>query len=150
HEPDLLFLSGKARRADLGRGSDVYVANGHRQAARKWQIQPGSGGRRADDDGTLGIWGTSLANNQWSVAGWGSGQGLMQGIIVTPGGDIWALGVSKNQLPFFPGGDYTNERIVCEGRDVEPCKSLAGPFRLEIDQQNRIWVTNASEGTLPG
>ena len=69
--------------------------------------------------------------------------GLMQGIIVTPGGDAWALGLSKNQLLFFPGGDYTKGRIVCEGRDVEPCKSFVAPFHLGIDQQNRIWVTNA-------
>src|SRR6202000_1822232 len=34
-------------------------------------------------------------------------------------------------------------RIVCEGREVEPCKSLLGPFHLAIDQQDRIWVTNA-------
>jgi hypothetical protein len=73
--------------------------------------------------------------------------GLMQGIIVTPGsGDVWALGLSKNQLLFFPGGDYKNGKIVCEGRDVEPCKSLLGPFHLGIDQQNRIWVTNAMGG----
>jgi len=73
--------------------------------------------------------------------------GLMQGIIVVPGtGDVWALGLSKNQLLFFPGGDYTKGRIVCEGRDVEPCKSLLAPFHLAIDQQNRIWVTNGLGG----
>jgi hypothetical protein len=72
--------------------------------------------------------------------------GLMQGIIVTPGGDVWALGVSKNQLLFFPGGDYTKGRIVCEGRDVEPCKSFAAPFHLAIDQQDRLWVSNGLEG----
>jgi hypothetical protein len=69
--------------------------------------------------------------------------GLMQGIIATPSGDVWALGVSKSQLLFFPGGDYTKGRIVCEGRDVEPCKSFTGPFHLAIDQQDRIWVSNA-------
>jgi len=73
--------------------------------------------------------------------------GLMQGIIVVPGtGDVWAVGVSKGQLLFFPGGDYTKGRIVCEGRDVEPCKSFMGPFHLAIDQQNRIWVSNALGG----
>jgi streptogramin lyase len=30
--------------------------------------------------------------------------GLMQGIIVTPSGDVWVVGVSKNQLVYFPGG----------------------------------------------
>ena len=68
--------------------------------------------------------------------------GLMQGIIVTPGGDVWAVGITKSQLLFFPGGDYNNGRIVCEGDKVEPCKSLLGPFHLGIDQQDRIWVTN--------
>jgi hypothetical protein len=72
--------------------------------------------------------------------------GLMQGIIVTPSGDVWALGVTKNQLLFFPGADYTKGRIVCEGRDVEPCKSFVAPFHLAIDQQDRIWVTNALAG----
>ena len=52
--------------------------------------------------------------------------GLMQGIIVTPGGDVWALGVSKSQLLFFPQGDYKNGRIVCEGDADEPCKSFLG------------------------
>jgi hypothetical protein len=70
--------------------------------------------------------------------------GLMQGIIVTPGsGDVWALGLSKTQLLYFPKGDWTKGKIVCEGRDVEPCKSMLAPFHLGIDQQNRIWVTNA-------
>jgi hypothetical protein len=73
--------------------------------------------------------------------------GLMQGIIVVPGsGDVWALGLSKSQLLFFPGGDYTQGRIVCEGRDVEPCKSFLAPFHLAIDQQNRIWVSNGLGG----
>jgi hypothetical protein len=70
--------------------------------------------------------------------------GLMQGIIVTPGGDVWALGLSKNQLVYFPKGDYNNGRIICEGTDAEPCKSFRLPFHLGIDQQDRIWVTNAA------
>ena len=41
--------------------------------------------------------------------------GLMQGVIVTPSGDVWALGVSKSQLVYFPKGDLTKGRIVCEG-----------------------------------
>jgi hypothetical protein len=69
--------------------------------------------------------------------------GLMQGIIVTPSGDVWAVSLSKNQLLYFPKGDWTKGQLVCEGRTVQPCKSLLGPFHLGIDQQNRIWVTNA-------
>jgi len=69
--------------------------------------------------------------------------GLMQGIIVTPSGDVWAVSISKDQLLYFPKGDWTKGRIVCEGQDAEPCKSFAGAFHLGIDQQNRIWVTHA-------
>ena len=69
--------------------------------------------------------------------------GLMQGVIATPGGDVWAVGISKSQLLHFPKGDPTKGRIVCEGRKVEPCKSFVGPFHLGIDQQDRIWVTSA-------
>ena len=68
--------------------------------------------------------------------------GLMQGIIVTPSGDVWALGVSKNQLLYFPKGDPAKARIICEGREVEPCKSFVAPFHLAIDNQDRIWVSN--------
>jgi hypothetical protein len=71
--------------------------------------------------------------------------GLMQGIIVTPSGDVWALGVSKRQLVHIPKGDWTKGRIVCEGDSGEPCKSFLGPFHLAIDQQDRIWVSNASD-----
>jgi hypothetical protein len=70
--------------------------------------------------------------------------GLMQGIIATPSGDIWALGVSKRQLLYFPNGDWTKGRIVCEGDNAEPCKSFTAPFHLAIDQQDRIWVSDSS------
>jgi len=68
--------------------------------------------------------------------------GLMQGVIVTASSDVWVVGLTKNQLVYFPKGDLNQGRIVCEGRDVEPCKSLLGPLHLGIDQQDRIWVTN--------
>src|SRR5581483_1535396 len=41
---------------------------------------------------------------------------------------------------------WTKGKIVCEGRDVEPCKSMLRPFHLAIDQQDRIWVSNAMAG----
>jgi hypothetical protein len=69
--------------------------------------------------------------------------GLMQGIIVTPSGDVWTVGVEKSQLVEFPKGDLSKGRIVCEGDNAEPCKSFKAPFHLGIDQQNRIWVSNA-------
>ena len=68
--------------------------------------------------------------------------GLMQGVIVTPSGDVWVLGIEKRQLVYFPKGDLTKGRIVCEGDSAEPCKSFLAPFHLAIDQQDRIWVSN--------
>ena len=69
--------------------------------------------------------------------------GLMQGIIVTPSGDVWVLGIEKRQLVRFPKGDLTKGEIVCEGDSAEPCKSFQAPFHLGIDQQDRIWVANS-------
>jgi hypothetical protein len=69
--------------------------------------------------------------------------GLMQGIIVTPSGDVWVLGIEKRQLVHFPKGDLTKGEIVCEGDSAEPCKSFQAPFHLGIDQQDRIWVANS-------
>jgi hypothetical protein len=69
--------------------------------------------------------------------------GLMQGIIVTPSGDVWVLGIEKRQLVHFPKGDLTKGKIVCEGDSAEPCKSFQAPFHLGIDQQDRIWVANS-------
>jgi hypothetical protein len=69
--------------------------------------------------------------------------GLMQGVMVTPSGDVWVLGVEKRQLVYFPKGDLTKGRIVCEGDNAEPCKSFVAPFHLAIDQQDRIWVSNS-------
>jgi len=70
--------------------------------------------------------------------------GLMQGIITAPNGDVWALGISKRQLLYFPKGDWNNGRIVCEGDSAEPCKSFTAPFHLAIDQKDRIWVSDSS------
>ena len=69
--------------------------------------------------------------------------GLMQGVMVTPSGDVWVLGIEKKQLVYFPKGDLTKGRIVCEGDNAEPCKSFLAPFHLAIDKQDRIWVSNS-------
>jgi len=65
----------------------------------------------------------------------------MQGIIVTPSGDVWAVGISKRQLLYFPKGDWTKGR----SDSAEPCKTFRAPFHLAIDQQDRIWVSNTSD-----
>jgi hypothetical protein len=69
--------------------------------------------------------------------------GLMQGIIVTASGDVWAVGIQKNQLVYFPKGDLKNGKLICEGLKQPPCSAFFGPFHLGIDQQDRIWVTQA-------
>ncbi len=67
----------------------------------------------------------------------------MQGVIVTPSGDVWVLGIEKRQLVHFPKGDVNKGEIVCEGNSGGPCKSFLAPFHLGIDQQDRIWVANS-------
>jgi len=73
--------------------------------------------------------------------------GLMQGIIVTPSGDIWAVGIEKNQLVHIPNGDPSKGRVLCPKPGSTPtdnlCK-LVAPFHLAIDQQDRIWISNAA------
>ena len=69
----------------------------------------------------------------------------MQGIIVTPSGDIWAADTLKSQLVYFPKGDPSKGELLCQnpGGDPlrNPCK-LVLPFALAVDQQNNIWVSN--------
>ena len=58
--------------------------------------------------------------------------GRMQGIIATPGGDIWALDMTKAQLIHFPKGDPSKGELLCQNKSrdplANPCKLLA-PFR---------------------
>ena len=51
--------------------------------------------------------------------------GLMQGIIATPSGDVWALGLSKDQLVHFPKGDPTKGRSSARGVTAP---NLASPW----------------------
>ena len=63
--------------------------------------------------------------------------GLMQGIIVTPSGDVWVLGVEKRQLVYFPKGDLDQGPDRLRGRQrramqvlpraVSPRHRPAGP-----------------------
>jgi hypothetical protein len=79
--------------------------------------------------------------------------GLMQGIIATPGGDVWALGISKNQLLHFPGGDYTKGRIVWNGprNDLHgsapsPSPPRDRPTRPNLGDQRVRGARNAVSG----
>jgi len=70
----------------------------------------------------------------------------MQGIIATPSGDIWALDLIKGQVVKLPQGDPSKVQFYCQNKTGDPLKNpckLMGPFALAIDQQDRIWVTNA-------
>ena len=71
----------------------------------------------------------------------------MQGIIVTPNGDVWALDFGDDKVIYMPKGDPSKVKFYCQSTDGKPNKDspckLNGPFSLAIDQQNRIWITNA-------
>jgi len=70
----------------------------------------------------------------------------MQGIIATPSGDIWALDLIKGQVVKLPQGDPSKVQFFCQNKTGDPLKNpckLMGPFALAIDQQDRIWITNA-------
>jgi len=73
--------------------------------------------------------------------------GFMQGIIVTPGGDVWAVDFTNDKVVFMPKGDPAKARFYCEAPAGTPAKDgpcqLSVPFHIVIDQRNFIWVDNA-------
>lgn len=104
------------------------------------------------------VWGTTYATKaivKFDKAGkplsppdgynFGGQLGQMQGIIVTPKGDVWALDVEKAQVIYMPRGDPSKVQFFCQNKTGDPlrnpCKLLA-PFHLVIDQQDRIWISN--------
>jgi hypothetical protein len=78
--------------------------------------------------------------------------GLMQGIIVAPNGDVWALDFGDDKVVYLPNGDPSKVKFFCQSTDGKPNKDspckLNGPFHLAIDQQDRIWITNAITDTV--
>ncbi|BDG70448.1 hypothetical protein Rmf_03770 [Roseomonas fluvialis] len=78
--------------------------------------------------------------------------GFMQGVMVTPGGDVWALDFTNDRVVFMPQGDPGRARFFCEATDSRPNREspcrLNGPFHLVIDQQDRIWISNAIGDTV--
>jgi hypothetical protein len=65
----------------------------------------------------------------------------MQGIIVTPNGDIWAADQGRSQVVHLPGGDPSKGRIYCGNESRDPLRNPCGlfaPFHLAIDQQDRM------------
>ncbi|HEY2385465.1 MAG TPA: hypothetical protein VGK30_00770 [Candidatus Binatia bacterium] len=77
--------------------------------------------------------------------------GMMQGIIVMPNGDVWALDNEKSQIVYLPKGDAAKGRILgrtVNGKPVEGTLQVKAPFHLAVDQQDRIWVTNSGSNTV--
>ena len=76
----------------------------------------------------------------------------MQGIIVAPNGDVWALDLGDDKVVYMPKGDPSKAKFYCESTDGKPNKDspckLSFPFHLAIDQQDRIWITNAVGDTV--
>ena len=69
----------------------------------------------------------------------------MQGIIVTPSGDVWAADTLKSQLVHFPKGDTSKGELLCQNPGGDPLKNpckLVLPFALAVDQKGNVWVTN--------
>jgi hypothetical protein len=78
--------------------------------------------------------------------------GIMQGIIVAPNGDVWTVDFEKDQVVYLPKGDASKAKFFCRSTDGKPNKDspckLNSPFHLAIDQQDRIWITNAVGDTV--
>jgi len=111
------------------------------------------------------VWATSLAGRNISVFDRKTGQplspetgydfdgklGTMQGIIVAPNGDVWALDNGNSQIVHLPGGDASKGRILgrtVDGKPVDGTLQVKSPFHLAIDQQDRVWVTNSGSNTV--
>jgi len=46
----------------------------------------------------------------------------MQGIIVAPNGDVWALDFEKDQVVYLPKGDASKGTFFCRSTDGKPNK----------------------------
>ena len=111
------------------------------------------------------VWATSLNGKNISVFdrktgkplspetgyNFGGQLGEMQGIIVTPNGDVWALDNENSQIAYLPGGDAAKGRVLGRtehGKPVDGTLQVKAPFHLAIDQKDRIWVTNSGSNVV--
>lgn len=77
--------------------------------------------------------------------------GQMQGTIVTPNGDVWALDNGHSQIVHLPQGDAAKGRILgqtVDGKPADGTLQVKAPFGIAIDQQDRIWITNSGSNTV--
>src|SRR5208282_5507506 len=79
--------------------------------------------------------------------------GKMQGIIVAPNGDVWALDIENSQVVYLPKGDPSRVQFFFVNHTSDPLNNpghLLAPFSLAIDQQNHIWVANRLGNSVRG
>ncbi len=77
--------------------------------------------------------------------------GSIQGIISTPGSDIWALDNERDQIIHFPQGDASKGQILGRTENDKPVDGtlqVKKPFHLAIDQSDQIWITNSGSNTV--
>ena len=71
----------------------------------------------------------------------------MQGIIVTPSGDVWALDFTNDKVVYMPQGDPSKAKFYGESTNGKPNKDsprkLSGPFRPCDLRDDRIWISDA-------
>jgi streptogramin lyase len=163
------FIVGSQASDDLWDGNlSKFAPNGKPLSPATTGFQGGGiegpgFGTAVDVDGK--VWVTSTGSKTISLFGndgkplspddgfnFGGQLGVMQGIIVTPKGDVWALDFEKDRVVYLPKGDASKAKFFCESTDGKPNKDspckLSGPFHLAIDQQDRIWITNAIGDTV--
>lgn len=108
-------------------------------------------------------WGTTVSENKVWVGGFNAKIGVfdlngnplgpkegitldekiggLQGLGTAPNGDVWVTDNQKDQLIKFPNGDETKGEII-------HVKGLKGPFAVQIDNNNVVWVSNANSNTV--
>jgi hypothetical protein len=163
------FIVGSQARDDLWDGNaSKFAPNGKPLSPAPTGFSGGGlegPGFGTTIDASDGVWLTSTAGksiSEFDKTGkplsppegynFGGQLGIMQGIIATPNGDIWALDFGKDTVVYLPKGDANQGKIFCQSTDGKPNKDspckLSGPFHLAIDQQDRIWITNAIADTV--
>ncbi|TYC69153.1 hypothetical protein FMN63_11020 [Stappia sp. BW2] len=77
--------------------------------------------------------------------------GQMQGVLVAPDGDVWALDNANSQIVHIPGGDPSRGRLLGQtvyGKPADGTLQVKLPFGIAIDQKDRIWITNSGSDTV--
>src|SRR5262249_26593695 len=61
----------------------------------------------------------------------------MQGIIVAPNGDVWALDFGDDKVVHLPKGDPSKAKFYCESTDGKPNKESACKAEWSVPSWNR-------------